>query len=840
MARAARELRGRIEQRLAREDGRGPLTRVFHERRAASGCGWAIGEFADLAAQTLVYGLFAERVAPAGAPRSAAVVELDGFVDEDVRRVIADADVAGVDSVYFYEQFLAAYDPRARARRGVFYTPGEIVEYIVGAVDARLREELGLADGLADTTSWGELARRRPGLVVPAGVSPAQAFVQILDPATGTGIFLIGVVDRVHRTMLAKWAGRDAGAIAGLWQDYVQAHLLPRLHGFELSPVAHALARHQLALKLHATGYRGAAEVQVYRADALEMASGALDELVGEARAAEAVKRSRRFTVVLGNPPYSGASVNRSPWIEREMERYKSTVRAQERQIQRLSNDYVKFMRLAEWAVMRAGAGVVGVITDRGWLEGILFRDMRAALLETFDRLRVLDLHGEAREEENVFEIVQGVAISLWTRAPGGARMVEYAALQGTRAEKLAGLGSADWRSLRVSGPAYRLVPAAADGVYDEWTEFLQVIGTGVPGLDRDRRYGTGVKTRHDAFVIGWDAADAVRRVAQVAGRSEGDEELVRALGLCTTAHFSPARARERAEAGDLARHVRTICFRPFDARSLVYLREFVCEPKRETMRHMEIPGNLAMAVLRRDRSGRGAGYFVARGLVAKDLVSSRDDALVWPLYVQVEERVAANLAAGFIERLCWALGLGWIERGGGDLERTFGPEDVFAYMYAVFHSPGYRTRHADALRQEFPRVPLPGGVAVFRGLVGLGRALVGAHLLEAVERGPARYVGGARPRVGKVAWSDDTVWLDGAAGDGFRGVTADVWGFHVGGHAVCEKWLRDRRGRTLAAGEVEHYEKIVAAVAATIRWMRAIDELVDRSGGWPGAFQGR
>jgi predicted helicase len=669
---------------------------------------------------------------------------------------------------------------------------------------------------------------------------------------------------------------------------------------------------------------------------------GPLRVIAQEANAAAKIKRDLPILVVMGNPPYSGISANSGKWIESLMEDYKVTVREEERQIQRLSNDYVKFIRFAQWRLEQTGHGILAFITDSGYLDGILFRDMRKVLLDMYSEIFVLNLHGVAVRgpknvqvgDQNVFDIQQGVAIAIFLKEEGkaGRAKVHYADIIGSREHKYrvlseTSIADTSWQELSTRPPSWYLVPAGSDIDYELWPSFTQIIGTGSPKQDRDTRYGTGVKTRHDEFVVGWSPQDAVRRVKQISDRSESAEQLIQELKLCTTAHFDIGRARERARDTDLLSYVRPIAYRPFDQRYIVYLREFVCEPKLETMRHLLHSDNIAIGVLRRDRKELGAGFFAAAGLIAKDMVSNLDDALIWPLYVypnrvektqgQTELDVkttlwpagkdgrSPNLSPQFIADLEKRLGLKFVPevpdvgavreppRAHRDAPLQFGPEDVFHYMYAVFHSPTYRTRYAEFLKSDFPRVPITSDLKLFRSLSGLGAELVALHLLESpklakpiarfpvkgsnlVDKGFPKYVapgepepvfveaasrrhtgGGVNPplqsplprlKAGRVyinrsaeavaAMSSSpssakspvgTPPLQG--GQYFEGVPPEVWNFHIGGYQVCEKWLKDRRGRTLTYDDLEHYCKVVTALSETIRLMAEIDEEIPT---WP------
>ena len=296
-----------------------------------------------------------------------------------------------------------------------------MVSYIVRSVDKLLRIEFGLTDGLADTTTWGEMAKRDKELTIPEGTPPGQAFVQILDPATGTGTFLVEVIDLIHNTMTAKWKSQGHGEkkIRTLWNEYVPKHLLPRLHGYELLMAPYAIAHLKIGLKLFETGYRFESDerARVYLTNALEPAGDEqlmldfLPALAHEATAVNEIKRKQRFTVVIGNPPYSGVSSNMGPWIDGLLKGrlLDGTATASyyhvdgeplgERKVW-LQDDYVKFIRLSQWLLDGTGVGVHGYISNHGYLDNPTFRGMRWSLMQSFRWIRVLDLHGDLRKKE--------------------------------------------------------------------------------------------------------------------------------------------------------------------------------------------------------------------------------------------------------------------------------------------------------------------------------------------------------------------------------------------------------------------------------------------------------
>lgn len=511
LAALARDIRDRIATALVIETDQGPLTRLLSAFKVALVHDLDAEGFADMYAQTIAYGLLSARVADPHkktADDFAAHMRTNPFLRELMETFLAiggrngkaggaglDFDELGVSEVvgllddakmeavirdfgdrnpqedpviHFYELFLKEYDAKKRMQRGVFYTPRPVVAFIVRSVDDCLRRDYGLEDGLAATTTWEELAERGDGFQVPEGVEAKSAFVQILDPATGTGTFLVEAIDVIHKSMVSKWlaAGKSGNEVEQLWNAYVPQHLLPRLHGFELMMAPYAIAHMKVGLKLHETGYRFEHEtrLRVYLANALEPAhdySGTLEfavpALAHEAESVAAVKRDQRFTVVIGNPPYAGISSNMGEWIDGLLKgrigeagcvRNYYSVDGKplgERKLW-LQDDYVKFLRLAQLYIDMSGCGIVGMITNHGYIDNPTFRGMRQSLLDTFPDISVVDLHGnikrkqkgkDGERDENVFDITQGVAISLLSRlADGAVGRCQHASVVGPRLAK--------------------------------------------------------------------------------------------------------------------------------------------------------------------------------------------------------------------------------------------------------------------------------------------------------------------------------------------------------------------------------------------------------------------
>ncbi|MDE2880973.1 MAG: hypothetical protein OXP70_03910, partial [Acidobacteriota bacterium] len=828
LAELARAIRDRTMAALAIENESGALTKLLNAFQTTLVHDLDEAKFADMYAQTIAYGLLSARITDptrrraddlaihmrtnpflrklmeaflrvggrggAGGPDidfdelgvSEVVDLLDRANMEAVVRDFGDRNPKEDPVIHFYEHFLAAYDKQQKVSRGVFYTPRPVVSYIVRSVHETLQSEFGLADGLADTATWEEISERHEtGVEIPKGVSPEQAFVQILDPATGTGTFLVEVIDLIHDTMSAKWRSQGQGerAVRARWNEYVPKHLLPRLHGYELLMAPYAIAHLKIGLKLYETGYRFESEerARVYLTNALEPPRGdeqfALDllpALAQEAAAVNEIKRRQRFTVVIGNPPYSGLSSNMGPWIDGLLKGrlpdgtltasyyHVDGVPLGERKVW-LQDDYVKFIRLSQRLLDAAGAGIHAYISNHGYLNNPTFRGMRWSLQQSFRRIRVLDLHGNLNKKEippgggrdvNVFDIQQGVAIGLFTKA-AGARSVCHADLWGERKSKYEwllehGVSDVEWTCLEPAPRFYLFEPfegVDADG-YSDWPSIRNVMPV----------YVTGIVTARDAFVVDFDREVLRNRISDLRSESLSDDEIRKKYftGKGSKKYPPgdsrgwklPAARRKIREDERWDERYAQVLYRPFDIREVYYVPWMVDWPRTETMPHMLAGENLSIGLTRTVEIGSGFSHiFASRAMIQHHTVSLKEVNYQIPLYLypgvgrsgelhlsqwpKGKDGRRPNLDPGFVERFARANGFHFVSDGRGDLQATFGPEDLLAYIYAVFHSTVYRDRYEAHLKLDFPRVPPCAGVALFRDLVRAGHALLALHTLE-------------------------------------------------------------------------------------------------------------
>ena len=513
---------------------------------------------------------------------------------------------------------------------------------------------------------------------------------------------------------------------------------------------------------------------------------------------------------------------------------------------------------------------------------------MRWSLMQSFRRIRVLDLHGNLRKKEtppgggrdiNVFDIQQGVAIGLFTKAATD-RSVCHADLWGERAKKYKWLleyGSRDsqWTQLEPTPSFYLFEPfdGADTDDYSDWPAIKEVMPVNV----------TGIVTARDRFVIDFDR-DALRiRIGDLCSKSLSDDEIRRKYFVGKGSKKYPpgdsrgwklpvARLKIREDDQWDDRYA-PVLYRPFDIREIYYVPWMVDWPRTEAMPHLLAGENVALIACRQQARGddEWAQVFTTRRIAESCAISNvtREINYLFPLYLypgigkadvwlfsrwaKGQDGRTPNLDSAFVEKIAAATELRFVSDGFGDLCETFGPEDILAWIYAVFHNPHYRERYEAHLKLDFPRVPLPGSAELFQKLAEAGHELLVLHVLESPKLAKfiTTYTGPKNPEVGRVGWSGGTVWLDAGKTNarerhhatkpgtiGFHGVPEEVWYFHIGGYQVCHKWLKDRRGRTLSDYDLAHYQKIVVALNETIQIMAEIDDVIEVHRGWPDAFR--
>lgn len=839
--------------------------------------------------------------------------------------VLADFDQKNSDKdpvIHLYELFIHEYDKEQKFQRGVFYTPRQVVGFIVRSVDEVLRTELGLEDGLASTDTWGDVlaaqAAKGNAVTLPEGVKSTDAFVRILDPATGTGTFLVETVDLIHQTMRTKWQqlGKSEKDIAVLWNSYVPEHLLPRLFGFELMMAPYAIAHMKLGLKLWDTGYRfgSDARLRVHLTNALEPARDFAteftfigDAMANEAQDANAAKKTH-FTAVIGNPPYAGHSSNNNiKWIVEKVHDYKKDwpELLKPGQGKWLQDDYVKFMRLSEFFLSRSNIGALGFITNNGWLDNPTFKGMRKNYIDCFNKLTILDLHGSLKKgktatgetDDNVFDgVAQGVSIAVglhFLTMP--KRTVSRADLFGVEAVKV------NWLDTNVISnasvvvcnslpPEYLFVHTDVSG-HREYNNFPSV----PQFFSRSGDPAPGVVTTHDEFAIAFTENELIEKIDQLLNaKNEEDARVI--FRLCSQEQWNYNVAKHSLKSGLWKDDIDQISYRPFDKRVTSYNSQIAVHLRMRATSHMLNGGNVGLISTRQrsQEAGQWPNVFVADLPIESTAISNKTKEInyLFPLWLKpqgTETRTLPNIAPVFANRVAALTGLlyddgsdapaqaalaGVIapkpeqvamfgerrERGDGGVA-SFGPRDLFDWIYAVLHSLAYRTRYADYLKGGFARIPLPKDKALFQALIPLGTRLVALHLLDIkavpdlADPKSVRLAGTGEARVTfkssefeKSAWDGGRMYIAADKSRWFETVPERVANFHIGGYRPARKWLKDRTasggkrpspGRVLSEADILHYRRMITAMDATIDLMAEIDKVIEAHGGWPDAFRG-
>lgn len=818
-------------------------------------------EFADIYAQTIVYGMFTARLydttpedfsrqeaanlIPKSNPflrkifQSIAGYDIDSNIEwivDDLAAMFSATDAAKIMAnygsnkrhsdpiVHFYEDFLAEYDPKLRKARGVWYTPAPVVKFIVKSVDEILQKEFNLPMGLADssTIKVKRAIEQSKDKRTADGMKHEEVDVhrvQILDPATGTGTFLAEVIQQVRD----KFDGME-----GMWPSYVEKSLIPRIHGFEILMASYTIAHLKLALTLKNTGYEGQTDkrLNVFLTNSLEEATPRATNLFAkwlsdEADAASMVKTETPIMVAMGNPPYSISSQNSGEWITNIVADYKKNLN--ERNIQPLSDDYIKFIRLGQYYVHKNGEGILAYISNNGFLDGIIHRQMRKSLLEEFDNIYILNLHGNSRRkevapdgtpDENVFDIMQGVSINIFVKTGKKGKndiaTLYYKDLYGSRGEKYAHLNGTsffteDWVTIQPVEPYWFFVPK------DFSTEEEYNKGFGLDELFNVNV--TGIKTSKDRVNI-WDTPEQVNQMlSDLAHMPENDFRNKYGAGP-DSRDWSVERARNDINTNKV--FVTPYYYRPFDVKYIAYTgltNGLVAWPRYKKFRSMLSLDNIALIATKGNRQLSLHYCFIANSLVDLHLLDSAADSMfVFPLYVEDEYGVSElNFNQSVFERF---------------EDMTTSPHVIIDYIYAVLHSPKYRETYKEFLKIDFPRIPYPRGAEQFHRLAEKGAQLRELHLMENAgswKTGVTFPVPGSNV-VDAISFTEGKVFIN--KEQYFGNVSELAWSFYIGGYQPAQKWLKDRKGRTLDFQDILHYGRIIYALQETDRIMKEIDEI--------------
>ena len=798
--------------------------------------------YSDLYAQTIAYGMFAARYHDPSIPtfsREEALTliprsnpflghlfigltgnQLDHrlvwIVDELVNVFLA-SDVASIMKnfgkstkqedpvVHFYETFLGAYNPALRKARGVWYTPAPVVNFIVRAVDDILKTEFNLPDGLADT-SKKKIKVNYQGKQIEKEVHQ----VQVLDPATGTGTFLAETIKHIHK----KYEGMQ-----GMWSSYVENHLIPRMNGFELLMASYTMAHLKLDMLLTETGFVPTKDqrLRVFLTNSLEEPNPETGTLFGtllsdEADQADVVKRDTPVMCVIGNPPYAVSSSNKSEWIERLTADYKKDM--VERNIQPLSDDYIKFIRFGQHFIDKNGSGVLAFISNNSFIDGIIHRQMRKHLLESFDKIYILDLHGNAKRKEicpdgspdqNVFDIMQGVSINIFIKTGNKkkkdlAKIYNYD-LWGTRGFKYDFLNennikTLNWKLLKYTSPNYFFVKKNFEGI-NEYERYFDVSKLFLIN-------SVGVVTSCDDKVLDENKDDLKIKIKKYFAEEEFNND-----------------------------KILNYLYRPFENKKIYFEPKYLGRSREKIMQHYK-KKNVGLIISKQFGGHKQFILFITNSINDK---SSQPFAPYYnhPLYLypetkgqqtidQSEERTP-NLNTEIVNQIAVKVGLTFTNEKKTTKD-TFAPIDLLDYIYGVLHSQTYREKYKEFLKIDFPRVPYPKNKDTFWKLVKLGGEIRQIHLLESpvVEKYISKYPHTGTNIVGKPKYENGKVIINDT--QYFEDVPEVAWNFYIGGYQPAQKWLKDRKDRELQVDDIRHYMKIIVALTETDRLMKEIDKI--------------
>jgi len=845
-----------------------------------------VEKFADMYAQTLVYGLFVARyydetpenftrqeardLVPASNPflqqffdhivgpkfdiRLAYIVDelCEIFSIADIREIIRRhfnlfGEVTDKDPIiHFYEDFLKEYDSEFRKSMGAYYTPVPVVKFMIHAVDDVLKKEFNLVGGIANTDKI-----KREILVQGKKSKEFVHKVQILDPAVGTATFLNEIVKYIYQ----NFKGQE-----GIWQSYVERELLPRLYGFELMMAPYTIAHLKLAMTLKETGINKfhnrlgvyltntLEEGIIQRDDLFSFGLGLSEAISEESKAAGTIKNSRPIMVVIGNPPYSGESNNKG-LFEKELEVYKREPtggKLKERNSKWINDDYVKFIRFAEQMIEKNGEGIVTMITNHGYIDNPTFRGMRWHLINSFNTIYILDLHGNSKKkeispdeskDENVFDIQQGVAIIIAIKKGKADKLADVykSNMWGRRNKKFEELNKHSiknifWKKVNLIEPFYMFVNTDI--------ELQKEYQKGIKINELFPINGVGITTAHDNLVIGDLKYSLIENAKLFQNYNGSNFELCKELRIREKPGWNITKARETlSKEYDLEKYITPISYRPFDDKLIFYHDSLVWRSVKKIMKNFNQKENIGLMVCRQQKTSGFHHVLVHKNIIESSYVSNKTSEIgsSFPLYIYNESEESnldktkrhSNLNQILVKQLLINIEkYEWVD--DHELKKNnnqISPLDILDYVYAFLHSPKYRETYKDFLKIDFPRVPPAKNKEQFLKIARLGSSLRKLHLMEDPELNTfsTKFPIRGENNVEKILFDGEKVWINNT--QYFEGVSKTVWDFYIGGYQPVQKWLKDRKGRTLNFEDLTHYQKIIKSLETTIEVMKKIDE---------------
>ncbi len=804
-------------------------------------------EFADVFAQTLSYGLLMARLnqennditlsnIQENIPKSVPLIgELVGFLDElekepfkhlswiveSTLSIINNLNQSEIEKslrekptdaphkdqllfdhdpfICFYENFIKAYNQKKRKELGVYYTPQPVVNFIVRGINDLLKDKLGCGDGLADSE------------------------VTVLDFACGTGTFMLETIRQIFESQSANP------------QKLLDDHICKNIFGFELLIAPYIVAHMKLQQFIKNKNLELKGRLPIYLANTLEPIRPQMNHLLPalseESSTAKEIK-DQDILVIMGNPPYNVESKNKGDWITEKIGKYKyiCSRRIPVPNIKSLQNDYVKFICFAEYKLEKMEKGIVGVITSHSFLNAPTFMGMRYSLMESFDQIYILDLHGnlkekelipEGKKDENVFEIKEGVAISFFIKKKGLKKKIYHADLWGSRDDKYKQTAESsyqqiEWQEVKPQEPRYSFTPFD----YKSYADYkkLRLVTDIFP------KYSSGITTGRDKLTMQFSSDDIKKVVKNLASLTSEEASDKYKLKADTEEWRVKSAQKSIIKHGQENDKFSPILYRPFDERHTYYTpksRGFISRPRGEIMTHMLHKDNLGLVTVNRSLySNKWQHVGITNKIVERYAVSNKgENNYLFPLYKYEEpndkNEKTENIDGKFRQ---------WLDN---KYHTKFSPEELFYYVYAVLHCPIYRDKYVDFLRIEFPRIPFPDKKEDFIKLVKIGNKLADLHLLKDIS--PNVEVSDKvnyKVEEPRYQVTDKRLYIN--QDNYFSPVSPEVWDFQLGGYKVVDKYLTYRNGRDLSFEEIRRVKEIISVLAETLILMPEIDEFAE------------
>ncbi|HEC1569220.1 TPA: N-6 DNA methylase [Campylobacter upsaliensis] len=724
-------------------------------------------------------------------------------------------------AIYLYEDFIKAYDwlkgTQKRKEGGVFYTPKSVVDMIVSSLDGLLRAKF-------DKKGFSEEG------------------VKVLDFACGTGSFLASVCEQILKQQYSL--SQNVSFKQAAQNEAIKNKFLKDIYGFELSFVPYIVARLKLRQILKKKGYANVdeADFQIYLNNTLDLSENQedlkffLNELKNENEKARSIKHKKNLLVILGNPPYNAKSKNKGKEILKLLKTYKENLN--ETNIQPLDDDYIKFMRFAQWKLLEQGSstGLMGFITNNSFLDGRIHRKMRESLYKSFDEIYILNLHGsdkDAKNDENVFSIKVGVCISLFvkykTTKSEGAKLYYYSTSEAgvfKRAEKFVlleliaqnGLNAIKWEELSLNEPYFWFVPKSFES--EEYEDFWALAGDKALGDKKAvfMNFSSGIKTERDNIAIQLNEKVMQKIVDDFSNLSQ--VQLVQKYDLKDTRDWKIANAINviKNKLGSIEK----IAYRPFDFQYTFYStksKSFLAYPRFETMQHFLSGENLGLCF-----SKDCVGFFDTTFISDKitDIHYNGSQCYIAPLYLYDINGKTPNFTPEF---------LAYKEKH--QILKDKSPEEILAFIYANLYNPNYRSKYLEYLKIGFPKVSFEVSQKEFERFEKLGSELIKLHLMQEIPQDEIDFIflkESKKPNFKIEKYQEKERFVENKIilneDLAISPIDAEIWNYTIGGYQVLKQWLKYRKDYVCTKEELEHLLKICKILKKTIEIQGKLSEI--------------